>query len=86
MAYAFPDTVQVSQEAKDLISKILVLDPGRRPTVDEILDHPFFHLGNKIPRLLPASTLACPPSDMYLKQFLGTLLSKNQSAMSLRKR
>jgi len=27
------------------------------------------HLGT-IPRLLPASTLACPPSSTYIRQFL----------------
>lgn len=64
--YAFPETATISTEARDLITKILVLDPKKRPTVDEILDHPFFHMGNKIPKLLPASTLACPPSAAFM--------------------
>jgi len=67
--YSFPETAPISDEAKDLITKILVLDPSRRPTIDEILDHPFFHMGNKIPRLLPPSTLACPPSEAFMNQF-----------------
>ena len=44
--YSFPDNVPISDEAKDLITKILILDPAKRPTVDQIFDHPFFHMGN----------------------------------------
>ena len=64
--YKFPDTVTVSKEAKAVISSILVLDPKLRPSVDEILDMPFFQK-NSIPKLLPASSLACPPSNQFLK-------------------
>lgn len=32
----------ISEEAKDLISKILVVDPEKRLTVDECLDHHWF--------------------------------------------
>lgn len=71
-AYNFPETVQLSEPVKSLISRILVSDPTRRPSLDDILAHPFFHQGNAIPKLLPSSTLACPPSSSYLKQFLTT--------------
>lgn len=70
-AYSFPDRVIISSNAKDLITKILNLDPAKRPTIVSIYDHPFFHNGNSIPKLLPASTLACPPSSSYVKQFYG---------------
>ncbi len=70
-AYSFPDHVIISDNAKDIISKILNLDPTKRPTLDEIYEHPFFHNGNAIPKLLPASTLACPPSASYVKQFIS---------------
>lgn len=40
--YSFPDTLDVSTEAKDVIFEILVLDPDLRPSVDQILDMPFF--------------------------------------------
>ena len=53
----------------DLIKSILVLDPACRPNLEDILDHDFFQKGPKIPRLLPASTLACPPSASYMKKF-----------------
>ena len=67
--YQFPENVQVSKEAKDLIKRILVLDPYERPSIEECLDHPFFNTGNEIPSLLPPSTLACPPSQAYMRQF-----------------
>jgi len=36
-AYNFPENVQISDTARDLITKILNNDPAKRPTVDEIL-------------------------------------------------
>jgi polo-like kinase 1 len=67
-AYTFPDHVTLSEEAKDLISRILVTDPLERPSIDEILNHGFF-TKNPIPKLLPTSTLAVPPSSSYMRQF-----------------
>ncbi len=67
--YNFPEHVTISDNARNLISKILVLDPSKRPTLEEILSDPF--MGDAIPRTMPRSTLACPPAknftDMYLK-------------------
>lgn len=69
-AYNFPETVSISDSARNLITHILNNDPGKRPTVDEILKHPWINHEGTIPRLLPASTLACPPSSTYIRQFL----------------
>lgn len=69
-AYTFPDHVHISESGKDMITKILTNDPAKRPTLDELLMHDFLNEGS-IPRLLPASTLACPPSSTYIKQFVG---------------
>lgn len=69
-AYNFPDNITISTQAKKLISKILNLDPSKRPTLDQILEDPFFRMGNSIPTFLPASTLACPPSSSYIRQFV----------------
>jgi len=69
-SYSFPEHVPLSDAAKSLITKILNLDPSRRPTLNEILDHPFINHGGTIPKLLPVSTIACPPSASYIKQFL----------------
>lgn len=46
---------------------MLVLNPADRATVDELLTHPF--LANQdIPKALPRSTLACPPSKAFIEQ------------------
>lgn len=64
--YSFPESVQISSPARDLIQRILNNDPARRPTIDEILQHPWLN-STQIPRLLPPSTLACPPSQTYIR-------------------
>eukprot|EP00357_Protocruzia_adherens_P032235 CAMPEP_0115018538 /NCGR_PEP_ID=MMETSP0216-20121206/28876_1 /TAXON_ID=223996 /ORGANISM="Protocruzia adherens, Strain Boccale" /LENGTH=581 /DNA_ID=CAMNT_0002389773 /DNA_START=88 /DNA_END=1830 /DNA_ORIENTATION=- len=69
-AYTFPEHVTISDQAKALITRILHSEPARRPGLDEIMAHEFFHMGNSIPKLLPVSTLACPPSSSYLRQFM----------------
>lgn len=69
-AYNFPDNVQISEAARDLITKILNNDPAKRPTIDDIMVHEWINHSGTIPRLLPASTLACPPSSTYIRQFL----------------
>jgi polo-like kinase 1 len=46
------------------------LDPSKRPTLEQILDHDFFRIYTSVPHVLPISTLACPPSEYYLTQFV----------------
>ncbi len=82
-AYSFPDHITISSQARDLITKILNLDPTKRPNLDEILEHPFLHMGNAIPKLLPASTLACPPSASYVKQFMPNGSSPSSEKLRL---
>jgi len=67
-SYGFPEHIEISEEAKSLISRILIGNPSNRPSLDEILQMPFF-AQHEIPQLLPASTLAVPPSSSYVKQF-----------------
>jgi len=80
-SYSFPDTVQISSQARNLITKILVTDPSKRPTIDQILNSEFF-TGNPVPKLLPSSTLACPPSSSYVKQFIPQ--NKEKDTLSYR--
>ena len=70
-AYSFPEHIPLSDNVKNLISKILQLDPAKRPSLDDIMRHPFLNNGKGIPRYLPLSTLACPPSKNYLNQFIA---------------
>ena len=68
--YTFPEHAVISEPAKDLIQSILVLDPYKRPKLDEILAHDFFNIGVSIPKIMQQSTLACPPSLNYIRQFI----------------
>ena len=62
-AYSFPDHIIISDAAKDLITRILNSDPKLRPTLDEISNQEFLnHPGGSVPKSLPQSFLACPPS------------------------
>lgn len=79
-AYSFPDHVPLSESSKSLITRILVNDPAKRPSLDEISSHEFFHQGNSIPKLLPPSTLACPPSASFLRQYQSS--TQQSSSMS----
>jgi len=72
-SYTFPEHIIISDAAKDLVTKILNLDPLKRPTLDQIAQHKFM-TGHAIPKLLPASTLACPPSASYVKQYTAAPL------------
>ena len=59
--YAFPEHVSVSDEAKNFVRGILVTEPSLRPGVDELLSHSFLNR-NGIPKLMPLSSLAVPPT------------------------
>ena len=67
-AYTFPDHLSLSEEAKGLITQILKTEPLRRPSLAEILGHDFFQKTGSIPKLLPISTLAVPPSEAYMRK------------------
>jgi polo-like kinase 1 len=68
-AYSFPESVQLSDQSKSLITRVLVSDPTKRPTLEDILSHEFFHQGNPIPPLMPVSTLSVPPPSSFLRQY-----------------
>lgn len=67
--YNFPDNIEISKEAKSLISSILIADYNQRPSLEEIVTHNFF-TKNAIPKILPTSLLAIPPTSAYIKKFL----------------
>ncbi len=84
ISYSFPEHINISEAARDLIQRILCGDPSRRPNLDEILQHEFINHGGQIPKNLPQSFLACPPSAQYIRQFLpqGYDRSNNYSTES----
>ena len=64
---------KISLEAQDLISYILNPDPELRPTIAEILEHPFFTDPSDgvplevLPRSFPRTILNYPPSDDFVQ-------------------
>ena len=85
-AYSFPEHVIISDAAKDLITKILIGDPKSRPTLDEILAHEFLNNGGTIPKTLPQSFLACPPSAQYIRQFMPQGMNYTSAVKNLPQR
>ena len=60
--YSFPDHVQVSDRAKDLIRSMLQSKPELRPTLDQVQNHSFFTASDvKIPLSLPQSSTVDAP-------------------------
>lgn len=66
--YNYPENLFISKEAKNLISEILVVDYKSRISLSGILSHSFL-TKNQIPKVLPKSTVAVPPSNSFLKRF-----------------
>lgn len=67
-SFKFPEHIKVSKEVKDLVSKILVKDPTRRLTLDQILKHPFLNKGEGIPLKVPPSWLKNPNSASEIEK------------------
>ena len=40
--FSFPNDCEISDTAKDLIQKMLTLDPSKRITIEEVYSHDFF--------------------------------------------
>ncbi|XP_027092952.1 serine/threonine-protein kinase MHK isoform X2 [Coffea eugenioides] len=55
-----------SMEAIDLIKQLFSWDPAKRPSADQCLQHPFFHVGSWIPRPPP------DPLQLTLSNFGST--------------
>lgn len=56
----------MSEPAKDFIRQLLKTEPSQRMNLKEMMAHEFMTM-NKIPELMPISTLVCPPSSTFTK-------------------
>jgi polo-like kinase 1 len=78
--YYFPDRVKVSEEAKDLIKRMLQKNPDERPTLDEISSHGFFahHL---TPTALPSTALVMEPKlpDLTKRIFSAPAVMRHEN-------
>ena len=68
--FDFPEDVHISTAAKNLIRRLLVKDPKKRPSLNDILMDDFFNMGALIPKLMPSASMACPPSLDYIRKFM----------------
>ena len=66
--YEFPSNVFISDEAKNFIKEILVIDPNKRLTPDKMLKHPFMTI-TPLPKEMPTYTLANPPKISFFRTY-----------------
>ena len=74
--FNFPEKIVLSNSAKDLIKQILVKNPKKRPGLNQILFHDFFHIGI-FPEYLDPSNLVKPPSIDEIKKKYNKHVDKN---------
>ncbi|CAE7268709.1 CCRP1 [Symbiodinium pilosum] len=83
--YSFPDSVRISPQAKDLIGRILQTDPGKRPSLEDILNSSWFR-SSRVPPLMPDSVTHCSASPRMQAACLNyaglTPTSARQPALS----
>jgi polo-like kinase 1 len=65
--YNFPNHIYISNEAKDLIEKILIMNPSDRLNLEGMRNHPFM---NKcmIPKSMPQYTATFPPNSVFYRK------------------
>jgi len=49
-SYVYPENVKISTQAKNLINKLLQLNPKNRITLNDIMNHEFLNQGIPIPQ------------------------------------
>ena len=59
--YSFPNNFILSDSSKDLIKKLLEINPTKRLTIEEIFFHDFFK--TNLPKSMPLSTLKDAPTN-----------------------
>lgn len=67
--YDFPDDLNISYAAEDLIRRILVQNPKKRLTLKQIEYHPFLNSIGTIPKTLCPTLINNPPSLEYIKYY-----------------
>lgn len=65
--YTFPENRTVSDEAKNLIMSLLTFDPEKRPSLDRIMEHPFFF--GEFPEALDPSIITTVPTHFIPMDF-----------------
>ncbi|KAI8913706.1 kinase-like domain-containing protein, partial [Entophlyctis helioformis] len=58
--YEFPPSIPISNDVRTIIQSLLNSNPEHRPSIDDVLEHPFF-ASEPIPIQIPVSALLSPP-------------------------
>lgn len=74
--YGFPEHVEISNHAKDLIRCILQTSPDVRPSLKQIRMHPFFTAAGPIPESLPSSIIFSSPKKSQEVKAKPTIVRK----------
>ncbi|KAJ3027347.1 UNVERIFIED_CONTAM: Cell cycle serine/threonine-protein kinase cdc5/MSD2 [Siphonaria sp. JEL0065] len=80
--YEFPSSHPISKNAQSVIESLLNDDPEMRPTVEEVLSHPFFTL-EPVPYSIPVFALTTIPSLNDLNIVIGSAGVGSASATSV---
>jgi serine/threonine protein kinase len=59
-SYEFPSTISLSDNAKSIVASLLITRPECRPSVDDVMQHPFFKV-SPIIQSIPLSALHTAP-------------------------
>eukprot|EP01025_Chloroclados_australasicus_P025094 TRINITY_DN2508_c0_g2_i1.p1 TRINITY_DN2508_c0_g2~~TRINITY_DN2508_c0_g2_i1.p1 ORF type:complete len:355 (-),score=41.31 TRINITY_DN2508_c0_g2_i1:3034-4098(-) len=72
--YIYPKSLHLSPECKDLIAKILVVEPRKRLTIQQVFEHPWFRIN--LPKGVEQmnSVLPQPPKNVQTKEQLQEVL------------
>ena len=78
--FSFPNHIYISEEGRDLIEKILVMNPSDRLNLEGMRAHPFMN-NVKIPKCMPQYTVNFPPNSVFYRKLNGENI-KNISDLS----
>lgn len=68
--FSFPNHIYISDEGRDLIEKILVMNPSDRLNLEGMRAHPFMN-NVKIPKSMPQYTTNFPPNSVFYRSLYG---------------
>ena len=72
----------VSENLKDVLLKMLEVDPNKRVSIDELLKHPFFNISDCIPLKLPVTNPNLSDVSSDIEKIDGTSLHYLSSSLS----
>ncbi|KAJ2962684.1 hypothetical protein NQZ79_g2275 [Umbelopsis isabellina] len=67
-SYTFPEDIRISDNAKEVISSLLVNDPEKRPSIKKLLSFPFFK-EDFLPAVIPICALKRPPTELDFARY-----------------